>query len=251
MKVIAIIQARVGSTRLPKKVLLPLNGKTILENVYERVSASKLLDKTVIATTVNPNDDELVTLCKIKGIEIQRGSEEDLLDRYYQVAKHYRAENIVRITADCPLIDPKIIDRAIDTHLKEGNDLTVTAFLNGETFPDGEDVDVFTFALLEEAWQKATLTYQREHVTQYFTANEKKFKIGKIQHKENLSDKRWTLDESSDYEFIKAVYAGLAKKNEIFGMEEILQYLKEHPELEKINHQIVRNEGLLKSIPND
>ncbi len=248
MKVIAIIQARLGSTRLPEKVLLPLGKKTVLENVYDRVARAKLIDKVVIATTDKAADDKLFDFCHNKGMETFRGSEADLLDRYYQTAKKFEAENIVRITADCPLIDPAIIDLAISEHLKNDNDFTCTAFLSSETFPDGEDVDVFTFAALEEAWNKANIAYQREHVTQYFTANVDKFKISNIEYKENLSNKRWTLDEANDYEFIKAIYDALGKRDNKFSMEEILEYLKKNPDIEKINQHITRNEGLKKSI---
>ena len=251
IKVLAIIQARLGSTRLPGKVLLPLGQKTVLENVYDRVLSAKEIDQVIVATTIKSGDDRLAEFCKEKGIETFRGSENDLLDRYYQTAKKYGTEHIVRITADCPLIDPGIIHRAVIEHLDKKNDFTCTAFLNSETFPDGEDVDVFTFAALEEAWKNAKIPYQREHVTQYFTANTDKFKISNIEYKENLSSLRWTLDESSDYEFIKAIYKGLDKEGKIFGMKEILRYLSDHPELEKINHQIIRNEGLKKSLSQD
>lgn len=243
MKIVAIIQARVGSTRLPKKVLLPLGKKTVLENVYDRVAAAKLVDHVVIATTINKNDDEIEKLCKEKSMDCFRGSEEDLLDRYYQAALSRSAENIVRITSDCPLIDPAIIDRVARKHLEEKNDYTATAFLGVETFPDGEDADIFTFEALKEAWQKADIPYQREHATQYFTKNADQFKIGNLVHTEDLSDKRWTLDEPNDYEFLKAVYGALGQESNVFSMEDILKYLGDHPEVEKINQHIVRNEN--------
>jgi spore coat polysaccharide biosynthesis protein SpsF len=248
MKILAIIQARVGSTRLPKKVLLPLGKKTVLENVYDRVSAAKLVNHVLIATTTNSSDDEIINLCQKKGMDFFRGSEEDLLDRYYQAAKEKSAEHIVRITADCPLVDPRLIDKVIKKHLEENNDYTATAFTGNETFPDGEDVDIFTFASLKEAWEKAKLPYQREHATQYFVKNADDFKISNISYKKDLSDKRWTLDEPNDYLFLKSIYKALEKPDYVFGMEDILEFLGKNPEIEKINDHIARNEGLKKSL---
>jgi len=251
MNIVAIIQARMSSTRLPKKVLLPLGKKTVIENVYDRVGRSKLVNRVVLATTTDPSDDVLAKLCEEKGIEVFRGSLEDVLDRYYQAGLKYHADVIVRITGDCPLTDPKIIDRAISVHLKDKNDFTATAYLGNETFPDGLDVDIFSFKTIKTSWENAKLPYQREHIGQYVTANASDFKIGSIQNDQNLSSKRWTLDEPSDYEFLKAIYQGLGKDGNDFGMEQVLQYVKDHPELEAINHQIVRNEGLLKSAKKD
>ena len=243
---LAIIQARMGSTRLPGKVMLPLAGKPVFECVYERVALSQHIDKVIIATTTNKHDDQLTDACHRKGISVFRGAEEDVLDRYYQVASHYRCNNIIRIMADCPLIDYRIIDKAIKKHVKEKNDYTSTAYI--ETFPDGEDVDIFTFQTLSQAWKEAKELFQREHITQYVVLNPVKFKIGNLSYKQNLSNKRWTLDEPCDYLFIKAIYKALGKKNILFGMGEILAHLAQHPELEKLNQHIIRNEGLLKSL---
>lgn len=249
MSIVAIIQARVGSTRLPGKVLMDLNGQTVLERVHGRVASSKLVDKVVIATTTNPADDRIVELGRQKGMIVERGSENDVLDRYYQVAQKYRPDHIIRITSDCPLIDPLIIDQVIEQHLREQNDYTSNAFI--ESYPDGQDTEIFTFPVLKEAWSKAILPSQREHVTQYVTKNADKFKIGNLAYKKILSSKRWTLDEPTDYSFIKAIYDGLADQDDNFGLEVVLNYLEEHPELEKLNHHIVRNEGLLKSLEKD
>lgn len=251
MNIVAIIQARMSSTRLPKKVLLPLGKKTVIENVYDRVSRSKLINKVVLATTTDPSDDILSEFCQSKGMEVFRGSLDDVLDRYYQAGKHYKTDVIVRITGDCPLCDAEIIDRTVSKHIKDHNDFTATAYLGNETFADGLDVDVFDFSAIKTSWEKARLSYQREHVGQYITANAKDFKIGHIENSENLSSKRWTLDEPNDYEFLKAVYQGLGQESNDFNMKEILQYLKDHPELENLNHQIIRNEGLHKSAKKD
>ncbi|MEI6478404.1 MAG: aminotransferase class III-fold pyridoxal phosphate-dependent enzyme [bacterium] len=247
MDIVAIIQARSNSTRLPKKILLPLGGKTVIEQVVERVGRAKLVDKVVIATTTNPLDQPLVDLCNVKGIEVFRGSEDDVLDRYYQVAKQLKAKTVIRITGDCPLVDPEIIDRAIQKHLKEKNDYTATAWI--ETFPDGLDVDIFTFDALENSWKNAVLPYEREHATQYIAQRAEQFKVGNLENTEVMSDKRWVLDEPDDYEFLKAVYDGIGARE--FGMQEILAFLKKHPEVEKLNYHVSRNEGLTKSIEKD
>ena len=245
--ILAIIQARMSSTRLSGKVLLPLGNKTVLENVCQRVSRSKRIDKTVVAATTNPNDDKLVSLCEEKGIAVERGSEKDVLDRYYKVAKKYSPDYVIRITADCPLIDPRVIDQVIALHFKEQNDYTTNAYYINETYPDGEDVEIVSINALAQAWQRAKPSWQREHPTQYITQNPQKFKIGNLVYKENLRNKRWTLDEPGDYLFFKEIYQALDSVNN-FSMEDVLKYLKMHPELEKTNHQIIRNEGLKKSI---
>lgn len=247
-KIVAIIQARVNSTRLPRKMLLTLpNGKTILENVVDRVGKSRLVDQVIVATTAEQSDDEIVRLCQKRGFEVFRGSEEDVLDRYYQAAKKFAADRIVRITGDCPLIDPRIIDQVIQKHFAEGSDYTANAYK--ETYPDGLDVEIFTFAILEQAYKKAFLPSQREHPTQYIIRNPDKFKIGNLEYKKNLSDKRWTLDEPQDWLFIQEVFKGINKSD--FFMEDVLAFLEKNPHLEKINRRIARNEGLMKSLKKD
>jgi len=248
MRYIGIIQARVGSTRLPKKVLKKVEGKTILEHVINRVKAAKNLDDIIVATTIKKEDLEIVKLCAQQGISVFCGSEDDVLDRYYQAARLFKAENIVRITSDCPLIDPKIIDNVIDLYFKENADYATNTI--PETFPDGEDVEVFRFNALRTAWKNAKLASEREHVTPYIR-NNSIFKIANLKCKPNLATKRWTLDEPEDFEFVKTIYKNLYHKNPLFGMKEILGFLKKHPEVESINKNIVRNEGYLKSLRED
>ena len=143
MNIIAIIQARIGSTRLPRKVLMELEGKTVLERVVERVKYSKLIKDVVVATTILKDDLEIVKLCSNIGISVYCGSEENVLDRYYQTARLFKAEHIVRITSDCPLIDPKIIDEVINLHQRKKSDYTSNTIK--KTYPDGQDVEIFTF----------------------------------------------------------------------------------------------------------
>lgn len=245
----AIIQARVGSTRLPNKVLFDLEGKTVLEQVINRVSRSKLISDAIVAATILKRDLTIVNLCSGKGIKVYCGSENDVLDRYYQAARLFGVEHIVRITSDCPLIDPEIIDDVIKLHLKNKSDYT-TNTLKG-TFPDGEDVEVFTFKALRQAWQKAGLASEREHVTPYIRKHPEIFKLTNLEYPVNLSGKRWTLDETKDYKFIRLIYKKLYRKKRIFGMNDILCLLKAHPEYEKINRKIARNAGYLKSLKED
>jgi len=249
-KIVAIIQARIGSTRLPGKVLLDLGGKSVLERILERVEFSQKSDRVVVATTNSPKDVAIVDLCRQLKIDCYCGSEEDVLDRYYQTARKFPAEHFVRITADCPLIDHRIIDMVIDRHLTTASDYTSNTIK--ETYPDGEDVEVFTWRALETAWENAVLLSEREHVTPYIKKHPEIFKLTSVENKINLGNKRWTLDELRDYQFIKVVYENLLREyGPSFGMEEILNFLKSHPEIEAINQGIVRNEGYQKSLEKD
>lgn len=249
MRIISIIQARLSSTRLPNKVLLNLAGKKVLEHVVNRSNACRSITDTIIATTVNKKDLKIVEFCAKKGISVYCGSEDDVLDRYYQTARLFGADHVVRITSDCPVIDPKIVDKVISLHLKEKADLTANILT--ETFPDGLDVEVFTYKALEKAWNEANLKSQREHVTPYIKDNPNIFKLVNMENNENLYSKRWTLDNKEDYVFLTAVYKKLYKKKPLFEMNDILKLLKQYPGLEKINSSITRNEGYQKSLKED
>lgn len=249
MNIVAIIQARMGATRLPGKVLLELEGKTVLERVIERVRASRYINEVVVATTKKEENSSIVDICSLAGIKVYCGNEEDVLDRFYQAARLFKADQIVRITADCPLIDPEIIGQVISLHLESAADYTSNVLK--ATYPDGEDVEVFSSGALEKAWKTARLKSEREHVTPYIKNNPDLFKLVNLEYKEDLSAKRWTLDEPSDYEFIKIIYNKLCSNSRIFGMNDILQFLKENPRIENMNSGIQRNEGYLKSLKND
>jgi len=248
MKIIAIIQARLGSTRLPGKVLLDLEGRTVLEHVIRRVKSSKLVNDVIVATTINKDDLEIVKLCANLGINVYCGSEDDVLDRYYQTARLFRADHIVRITSDCPLIDHMLIDEVINLHLRKKADYTSNTIK--ETYPDGMDIEVFTFAALKEAWKKANLSSEREHVTPFIRKNPA-FKQVNLEYDRDLSHKRWTLDNPEDYEFIRLIYKNIYTKNHDFGMMKILEFIDKNPDIEKINQNINRNEGYLKSLKED
>ncbi len=249
MNTVAIIQARVSSTRLPGKILKKIEGKTILEHVIDRVKAAQNLDDIIVATTVRKEDLEIVKLCASLGISVFCGSEDDVLDRYYQAARLFKVNHVVRITSDCPLIDFKIIDDVTDLYFKEKVDYVSNTI--PETFPDGEDVEVFSFKALKTAWKNAKMSSEREHVTPYLKNNPKIFRTVNFKCKIYLADKRWTIDEPEDFEFIRIVYENLYPQDLLFGMDKILLFLKKHPEVKRINKNIIRNEGYLKSLKED
>ena len=248
-RVIAIIQARMNASRLPGKVLLDLEGATVLERVCERVNKSHMVQQVMVATTTNPDDRAIIKLCDQRGISSFCGSENDVLDRYYRAAQKVLAGHIVRITADCPLMDPLVIDKIVTAHLQTGSDYTSNTLK--DTYPDGEDVEVMTFACLQKNWEQAEFNSEREHVTSYVKKHPEIFKLTSIACEEDLSENRWTMDNAEDYVFLKAVYKALFPRNPCFGMRDVLDLIKDQPRLKRINQGIIRNEGYLKSIQND
>ncbi len=249
MKYLVLIQARCGSSRLPNKVLKYLSGKTTLQWLIERVQRSRHVDEVMVITSIKKNNLPLIRLCTELGIRIFAGSEEDVLDRYYQAAKLLHPENIVRVTADCPLFDWRYLDLAVE---QMDSDTDYMAELT-ESFPDGLDIEIIKFQALKKVWKEARLSSEREHVTLYIRNHPELFTIQNLECPiAGIGDKRWTLDEEEDYELISRIYRHfLSKGKEDFITEDILAYLKEHPELEKINQKFARNEGLAKSIAND
>jgi len=248
MKTKAIIQARCGSTRLPGKVLLKVLDKTILEYVIERVKKAKNIENIIVATTVKKKDLQIVNLAKRLGITVYRGSENDVLDRYYQAARLFKVKHIVRITADCPLIDPQIIDDVINYYFESGADYCNSSI---KSFPDGVDVEIFSSNALNDAWQNAKLLSEREHVTPYITKHADRFKLASFENKIDLSGKRWTLDRKEDFEFIRVVLESLYPGNPDFGINNILEFLKRNPHIEDINKGIPRDERYLESLKRD
>ncbi|MDD4611359.1 MAG: glycosyltransferase family protein [Patescibacteria group bacterium] len=249
VKNLCIIQARYGSTRLPGKVLLPLGGKTVIEQVISRVNQAKKIDKIILATTTKEEDDALEQICLKAGIDYFRGSEDDVLDRYYQAAKKFEAKNIIRITGDCPLLDPEIVDKIINIYKESGVDYATNVI--PPTFPDGLDAEIFSFSILEKAWHETSLASQREHVTIYFWQNQGIFKQKHLNNGIDLSTRRWVLDNPEDYEFMKQVFAKLYPVKPNFRLNDLLKFFTDNPEIEKINNKIARNEGLKKSIKED
>lgn len=251
MEVKAIIQARVASLRLPRKVLLKIMDKTVLEYVVERVSQAKNIKDIIVATTIKKEDSEIASLVNKLGMAVYRGSEEDVLDRFYQVAKEFKADVILRITADCPLHDPGLIDKFIDFYLKNADKFDYVDNVMQPTFPDGLDLWIFPFGTLEKAWKEAKLKSEREHVCPYMWKNKDIFRTGCFKSEVNYSDMRWTLDDVTDFEFIKKIYENLYQDGEIFCFADILNFLDRHPDLLRLQKNKIRDEGYLKSVRED
>lgn len=246
MRTVAIIQVRTTSTRLPNKCLLRICGCTVLEHVIERVRNAKTIDDICIATTTNREDDAVVALLKDKDVKVWRGSEEDVLDRFYQAARFMQAGAVCRITADDPLKDPAVVDAVVETYRQGGFDYVSNTMR--PTYPEGIDVEVFSFQALERAWKEARLPSEHEHVTPYIWKNEQDFRTYNVTYGKDLSWMRWTLDKAADFVFIDQVYEELYHGNPQFSMEDVLCLLERKPWLLDINKGTVRNEGYLKSI---
>ncbi len=245
--ILAIVQARSSSSRLPGKVLKPILGKPMIIHELERLQRSKRIDKIVLATSQDESDNGLAKIVVDNGLEAYRGSLDDVLDRYYQCAKQYQPEHVVRITGDCPVIDWRVVDKVIAKHLAEGNDYTSTS----EEYPDGLDVEIVRFSALEQAWKDARMSSEREHVTLYIRNHTDQFRCGQMACRQNLNRMRWTVDEPQDFEFVRQVYEEFYEQNDDFSMQDILRLLERKPEMLTINQGIQRNEGLLTSLRED
>jgi spore coat polysaccharide biosynthesis protein SpsF len=234
VRVIAIIQARMGSNRLPGKVLKDLCGATVLARVVNRTSRAALLDEIVVATTVKPADEAIVQECERLSVACFRGDEVDVLDRYYRAAQHFSADVIVRITSDCPLIDPEIVDKTVRAFLEECPDYASNSCV--PTYPRGLDTEVMTFAALQSARTSANHSYQRSHVTPYIYENPKKFKILSVTGDKDNSAHRWTVDTPEDLEFVRAVYSRFG--DDRFLLSGVLKLMQREPQLAEINREV-------------
>lgn len=240
MKVVAIIQARCGSTRFPNKVFADICGHPLIWHVVNRLKFAKTIDEIVLATTTNPIDDKLYEWAKENGVAVFRGSENDVLNRYYEAALSCDAEVIVRITADDPFKEPKVIDKAVKTLVDENADFVCNNF--PPSYPEGLDVEVFTFKGLETEERNSASDYEREHVTQYFYHNPQDFKMTNISYSEDISHLRWTIDTDADFRMVQKIYDSLYKGDDkIFHMEEILEYLKANLEVANMNSNVMRS----------
>jgi len=250
MKIGAIIQARMGSKRLPKKVLRILIDKPVLEHIINRVKKSKYCETIIVATTISQEDDAIANFLKKISIPCFRGSQHNVLERFYECAKQNNLDLIIRVTADDPFKDPLIIDRAVKIMLKNPS-LDYCSNTIIPTFPEGIDIEVFTFKALEKTYREATLYSEKEHVTPYMWKNPHKFKIYNFVHNQDLSHWRWTLDTEDDWKFVQIVYKNLYNNKHIFCMSEIVTFLKKNPQLIKINTSTKRNEGYFESLKKD
>jgi spore coat polysaccharide biosynthesis protein SpsF len=248
LKIVAIIQARMSSTRLPAKVLADICGKPMLHYVVARARRACALSLLAVATSDQATDDAIVDFCQTSDVPCFRGSRDDVLDRYYHAAKYFQADVVVRLTADCPLLDPAIIDKVVETFVAGQFDYASNT--QELTYPDGLDTEVFTWKTLEIAWHEARLPSEREHVSPYIIKNTGRFRIGSIKHNQNLSHIRWTVDQRQDLELVRQIYRRLGD-NPNFRLDDVVNLYREHPELNSINAGIDRNEGYLKSLQLD
>jgi spore coat polysaccharide biosynthesis protein SpsF len=247
VKTLAIIQARMASTRLRGKVLADVAGKPLLAWLIQRIAATPAIDQIVVATTDTADDDVLAKWVNgVAGLECFRGSEHDVLDRFFQCAKRYQGNLVVRVTADDPLKDPTIIQKAIDYFRAEPS-LDYCSNTIKPTYPEGLDIEVFRYGALEKAKLESTLPSEREHVTPYIWKNPSLFNIKNFEYRRDLSNWRWTVDKANDLEFVRKIFWHF-KENPLVNFEDIINYLEQNPELMNINSGTMRNEGYFKSI---
>ncbi|MBK8870713.1 MAG: glycosyltransferase family protein [Elusimicrobia bacterium] len=247
--ILGIVQARMGSSRLPGKTLMPIVGRPMLELLLERVRRSRLLNRIVVATTQEPEDLAIANLCEKLGIGCQRGSTHDVLDRFYQAARFCHPLHVVRITGDCPLIDPTLIDEMIEFYIHGEFDYVSNALI--PSFPDGLDAEIFRFAVLERVWREATLTSEREHVTPLIYKHPEIFRVKNYSSIQGLSSLRWTVDAHEDFLFVSRIFEALYTFNAAFGYTDVLDLLHRHPELLTLNARFRRNEGYAHSLETD
>jgi len=246
---IAIIQARLGSTRLPGKVLRDIVGRPMLWHIVQRVRSVKGVEDVVVATSDTPQDEPIRQFCAEHGIGVFAGSENDVLDRFYRAAKFFAGDPVIRITADCPLTDPEVIHQLLDLYAAgEFDHVGVAtgagaAFLDGGRFPDGLDAECFSYAALERAWREAAETSDREHVTPYIWRVAGRFRLGILKSREDYSALRWTVDNEADFQLISHIYNALFDETRPFLMQDVLNYLGKNPQLVESNSEFIGREG--------
>jgi spore coat polysaccharide biosynthesis protein SpsF len=239
-KLVTVIQARMGSSRLPGKVLMPLAGKPLLKRIVERILNSSFYGTVVVAVTEEAKDDDIVMLCQKENLYYYRGSTNDLLDRHYKAGKMFDADAVVKIPSDCPLIDHNVINNVLRFYLDNEDKYDYVSNLHPATYPDGNDVEVMSMKSLEYAWKNAKRDFEREHTTPFLWENTGLFRIGNVEWEIGLDysmTHRWTIDYKEDYEFIKAVYDELYHSNPKFTIEDILNLMEQKPFLKTINEK--------------
>lgn len=239
MFTVALIQARMNSSRLPGKVMLDIAGKPMLAHVIERTRRAKTVDQVAVATTVDPSDDAIEDYCREHNIPVYRGSQFDVLDRFYQAAKKLGAERIVRITADCPAIDPAVVDQVVEAFIRSGADFACNRLPPPwkRTWPIGLDTEVCSFAGLKRAWKEAQLDYEREHVMPYFYDVEGRFKVVVVDHEPDYGAQRWTVDTPEDLKLVREIFDRLGGNDE-FTWLDVLALVERSPQLAQINASI-------------
>jgi spore coat polysaccharide biosynthesis protein SpsF len=247
-----VVQARLGSSRLPGKTLAEIVGRPMLAHVVERAKAIPGIDDLVLAIADGSTNEPIVDFARASGLRWERGSETDVLDRTYQTVRKFPTDAIVRISPDCPLLDPHVSGRVVAEYRRlEGSIDYVSNIRPQPTFPDGLDTEVFSTRALETAWREAGLPSHREHVTPFIWDQPQRFRRADIPNPKDLSSERWTVDTAADLEFVRAVYEALHTSGRIFGMDDVLKLLESRPELRSLNAGQRRNEGFAKSLAAD
>ncbi|MBN8235730.1 glycosyltransferase family protein [Halobacillus kuroshimensis] len=243
MKVVAVIQARMGSTRLPGKVLKMAAGKPLLQYQIERVQRASCIDQLVVSTTVHSGDDAIEHLCSQLGTACFRGSEKDVLERFYLTASHYQADVVIRLTGDCPLMDPAVVDEVTALFLHHYPKYPYVSNTKIRTYPRGMDIEVFTFEALYHSHLIADDSYTREHVTAKMIRDTRPFKHNHLLYKRDESRHRWTVDTLEDFQLVAKILEHLYPQNPRFTLEDALALLDAHPEWAEINHHIQQKKG--------
>lgn len=238
MKTVIIVQARMTSTRLPGKVLYEVLGKPLLEYQIEKLHQIRQASELVVATTTNDSDQPIIELCKRLGVAYYRGSEEDVLARYYYAAQESMADNIVRITSDCPLIDPGVMDEVISIYLDNYDKYDYVSNTLERTYPRGLDTEIFSWAALEKTHKEASEQPEREHVTLHMYRHPERFRLASSSGTKDYSEHRWTVDTPEDFELIRLILQELYPVNSRFTWLDVLDLLNEHPEWVKINAEV-------------
>ena len=236
MKTVVIVQARMGSSRLPGKILLDLAGEPMLVRVVNRLRRAPA-DEVLIATTENPADDQIEALCAQRGVACFRGSENDVLDRYYQAALRHGADTIVRVTSDCPVVDPGLTSRLIESFRERLPDIDcASTVLPVRTYPRGLDAEAFSFGVLEKLWREDHSPVGREHVTPFIHRNLDRFRVHGVTNTVDCSYLRWTVDTPEDFDLITRIYEAFG--HDRFSWQEVLTLLEKHPDWLEINSHI-------------
>lgn len=250
MKMVCVIQARMGSTRLPGKVLMDIAGIPMLAHVIERSKAIKAVDEVVVATTTLKEDEAVIATAREYGAETFAGDLSDVLDRYYQAARQFEADVVMRVTADCPLLDPTVGDHVV-SHYEHGR-VDYCSNVLPPTYPDGVNIEIVDFAALEKSWKVATLPSDREHVTTYIRTHPEEFSVVNVESEEDMSDLRWTVDAPEDLDFVRQIFGHMQDSgDEIPGVSEVIGILDSHPELAAFESGIRRHAGWERSLTAD
>lgn len=240
MNTVVIVQARMTSTRLPGKVLLPIAGRPMLSYQIERLRRARRADRIVVATTTNATDDPIVAFCAAEGVDCTRGPEHDVLARYFQAATRFAADIVVRVTSDCPLIDPSLIDTAIAAYADAGGTCDYVSNMIEPTWPYGMAVEVFSARALAQAQAEATDAAEREHVTPFIYWRPDRYRLKSLTMSPDLSGQRWTVDTPQDFELVRRIIEAIHPENPTFDMSDVLALLARHPDWAEINRDVVQ-----------